>query len=199
MNKDTIIKNLVEENERLQAELQQWKKKYYIIDPGIRNTFLTMNEMSIGSNWETICVMERLKFHTNQWREPKLFYWRNNDNAEVDIIDMTPGFEKALEVAKEQNKIVFVDFWASWCGPCRSMDAEVLSDPELAKFFNENFINYKIDADSEEAIIPKINYDVRSLPTYVWVNGNGEMIHIYKGTTTISNFIAQAKMAISKK
>lgn len=123
---------------------------------------------------------------------------KNSTTSQV-IKFSKPGFEKALEVAKEQNKIVFVDFWASWCGPCRSMDAEVLSDPELAKFFNENFINYKIDADSEESILPKINYDVRSLPTYVWVNGNGEMIHIYKGTTTISNFIAQAKMAISKK
>lgn len=108
-------------------------------------------------------------------------------------------FEQSLTLAKEEDKIIFIDFWASWCGPCRAMDADVLSDPELAAFFNKNFINIKMDAESEDAILPKINYDVRSLPTYVWVLPDGQMVHSYKGTTTIDNFMKQARIALSKK
>lgn len=111
----------------------------------------------------------------------------------------TSLFEQTLAIAQEEDKIVFVDFWASWCGPCKVMDAEVLSDPEVIDFFNKNFISIKIDAESEDAILPKINYDVRSLPTYVWVLPNGEMIHKYKGQTTLDNFMKQAKIALSKK
>tara|TARA_B110000908_G_C9941827_1_gene308629 strand:+ start:153 stop:599 length:447 start_codon:yes stop_codon:yes gene_type:complete len=105
-------------------------------------------------------------------------------------------FEEALAIAKEQDKIMFIDFWATWCGPCKRMDAEVLSDPALISFFNKNFINFKLDADSEDAILPKINYDVRSIPTYIWVDGDGNMVYEYKGTTTIQHFMILGENAL---
>lgn len=120
-------------------------------------------------------------------------------NANKEIKFSKSLFEQTLTKAQEQDKIVFIDFWASWCGPCKRMDAEVLSDTELVSFFNKNFINIKLDAESEDAILPKINYDIRSLPAYVWVLPNGNMVHSYKGTTTIENFMRQAKIALSKK
>ena len=77
------------------------KKKYFITDTGMRNSlvggYLSIETRSdVGQLWEMICVMERIKFHTNSGRIPKIYYWRYNDQ-EVDIVDLTPSFESAFE------------------------------------------------------------------------------------------------------
>lgn len=78
------------------------KKKYFITDTGIRNSLVggyegTDTRIDIGQLWETLCIMERIKFHTNNGRIPKIYYWRNNKHNEVDLVDMTPGYERAFE------------------------------------------------------------------------------------------------------
>ena len=78
------------------------KRKYYVTDNGIRNS-VSGGYGEIGARndtgqlWESLCVMERIKFHTNNGRIPKLFFWRNDAKAEVDLVDLTVGYEKAFE------------------------------------------------------------------------------------------------------
>jgi thioredoxin-related protein len=67
---------------------------------------------------------------------------------------------------------------------------------ERAKKWASYFKNIKIDADSEDAILPKINYDVRSIPAYIWVDGDGNMVYEYRGTTTIQNFMILGENAL---
>ena len=69
----------------------------------------------------------------------------------------------------------------------------------IEKCYKFYFINYKINADDELALIPKIDYQITSLPTYVWIMPNGEMLHFYKGTCTPGIFMMQAKKAIYLK
>lgn len=128
------------------------------------------------------------------------FFVINSSQAGNDKLKIKKGtFEKVKAYAQKKNKIIFIDFYADWCGPCKKMDKEVLNNPEVVSFFNDNFINYKINADDELALIPKIDYQITSLPTYVWIMPNGEMLHFYKGTCTPGIFMMQAKKAISLK
>ena len=71
------------------------------------------------------------------------------------------------EVLKSE-KIVLIDFWASWCGPCRMMSTVI---DEIAEEMGENIKVGKINIDEEKELA--IKYDVMSIPTFiVFKNGN---------------------------
>ncbi|MCC6323379.1 ATP-binding protein [Candidatus Nomurabacteria bacterium] len=83
------------------------QKKYFITDVGLSNTFWGENlnlEAHIGRLFESMCIMERIKFHTNNGRIPNLFFWRNDTNSEIDLVDKTIGFEKVFEFTWSPNK-----------------------------------------------------------------------------------------------
>ena len=71
------------------------------------------------------------------------------------------------EVLKSE-KIVLIDFWASWCGPCRMMSPVI---DKIAEEMGENIKVGKINIDEEKELA--IKYDVMSIPTFiVFKNGN---------------------------
>ena len=67
--------------------------------------------------------------------------------AQTNFEELT--LAKALEKAKAENKLVFVDCYTSWCGPCKYMLNNVFVLPEVGAFFNEHFVNVKYDRGRE--------------------------------------------------
>ena len=60
-----------------------------------------------------------------------------NEELAINFIDN--DFDKALTKAKDQEKIIFIDAYTTWCGPCKMMDREVFTDSAIGDFYNENF------------------------------------------------------------
>lgn len=66
----------------------------------------------------------------------------------VDFKQIT--LKEALEQAKAQGKMVFMDCYTTWCGPCKMMTEEVFPQKEAGDFFNAHFVNVKFDMEKGE-------------------------------------------------
>jgi thioredoxin-related protein/disulfide oxidoreductase YuzD len=123
-------------------------------------------------------------------------------------------FEKGLswvqlkEKAKAENKYIFLDAYTTWCVPCKKMDKEIFTQKKVGDFFNENFINVKVQMDStkndndeikrwyDDARAISDQYNIDSYPTYLFFNPQGELVQRFNGATnTADEFINQAAAA----
>lgn len=98
--------------------------------------------------------------------------------------------------AKAQNKPIFVDAYATWCGPCKRMSADVFPDKEVGEFMNKNYINYKLDVEKGEGVAFSEKYGVSLLPTLFYFDAKGELTHKVVGGATAANFIDASKKAL---
>lgn len=80
-----------------------------------------------------------------------------------------------LNKAKKSNKLVFIDAYTEWCGPCKRMSAGTFTDPEVGKYFNENFINYKLDMEKGEGLEFARTYRVNQYPTFIFLKPDASL------------------------
>ncbi|MCF0167637.1 MAG: thioredoxin family protein [Bacteroidales bacterium] len=93
-------------------------------------------------------------------------------------ISFTSGWDEALSKAAAENKLLFVDCYTQWCGPCRNMDKNVFNLYSVGTFYNGNFVSVRVDAESEEGIPVAQQYDVRVYPTYLFIDPKTrEVVH----------------------
>ena len=114
-------------------------------------------------------------------------------------IDFFHGtWEEALVEAKAQEKLIFVDAYAVWCGPCKRMAKNVFTDEKVGEFYNKNFINMKIDMEKKPGRKFGRKYPVSAFPTLMYIDGKGELVHKVKGAQQVDGFLKLGKFAMSK-
>ncbi|MDX2002628.1 MAG: thioredoxin family protein [Chitinophagales bacterium] len=105
-------------------------------------------------------------------------------------------WEQAVEKAKKEKKIIFVDCYAVWCGPCKYMSNTVFPDPQVGEFYNKNFINYKYDMEKGDGPTFANTYNITAYPTLMYIDGTGKVIHRVLGGQYKDNFIAEGEKAL---
>lgn len=104
--------------------------------------------------------------------------------------------EAAREKAGKENKVVFVDFYATWCVPCKKMEKTIFTDPKVGEYFNQKFINLQLDAELPEHIAAAKQYKVEAFPTMVFIAPDGKMLSILTGYHDAEQLLKGAKTAI---
>ncbi|MTB50505.1 thioredoxin family protein [Lewinella sp. W8] len=108
------------------------------------------------------------------------------------------SWEEALARAAAEEKLIFVDAYASWCGPCKAMAANVFPKKEVGDFFNANFINVKFDMEKEESVEFRKKHRAAAFPTLFFINGGNDVVHKTVGGKQVAALLKEANMALGK-
>lgn len=120
-------------------------------------------------------------------------------SADAQGIEFYHGtWEEALLKAREEDKIIFVDAYTTWCGPCKRMAANTFPDPEVGKLFNQHFLSLKIDMEKEMGIDFRQKFPVTAYPTLYFIDYDQEVVRKTVGAKTPPDLIAIAESILSK-
>ena len=112
--------------------------------------------------------------------------------AEPPFKDLS--FDAALKKAKSEDKVVMVDFFTTWCGPCKKLDQTTWKDTSVQAWLEERTIALKIDAEKERELAGK--YRVRAFPTMLFIDPDGSVVGTITGYHDAKKFIEVANMRI---
>lgn len=112
----------------------------------------------------------------------------------------TSSWKELIKKAKAEKKLIFMDAYTTWCGPCKMLQSRVFPDKQLGEYFNQNFVNAAIDMESDEGMRLSSIYEVRGYPTLFFIDpNNGKVVKSILGYTEVDQLLNTGKSAASKK
>ncbi len=126
-----------------------------------------------------------------------VFFGAEAQNRSIEF-EQTKVWKQILKKAKKEKKLIFVDCYTSWCGPCKMLSSQVFTQDAVADFFNANFVNAKYDMEKDaDGVILKDKFEVKAFPTLVFVDPvTGEAVHRMVGAGKAEWLIAGGKQAM---
>ncbi|RLD76868.1 MAG: hypothetical protein DRJ07_15585 [Bacteroidetes bacterium] len=104
--------------------------------------------------------------------------------------NLNDPLEDAKKVALGANKMILVDFYADWCGPCKKMDIESWNKEEV-KEISSNYVFVKIDIDQYRSVAQ--SFGIKSIPYVFILDPNGEVVHKSLGYLSKSELMKMLK------
>lgn len=99
----------------------------------------------------------------------------NSNSNDKGIVFQDITFNQALAQAKKENKPIFMNVYAVWCGPCTNLKKTTFQSDKVGSVFNTNFINISVDAEKGEGIELSRKYEVTAHPLMLVLDSNGKV------------------------
>jgi len=107
--------------------------------------------------------------------------------------------QSALVKAKQEHKLLFIDCYTSWCGPCKYLAKVVFPNPEVGQFFNQHFISWGVDTEKikDKADVEAFKkFNILAWPTLLFLDGEGNIVHRAMGAVPAKILIELGKQAL---
>ncbi|HNW00125.1 MAG TPA: thioredoxin domain-containing protein [Chitinophagales bacterium] len=99
-----------------------------------------------------------------------------------DVNFFTGSWEEVRAKAKAEGKMILVDAYTYWCGPCKVMDKTMFhGNQEVADYINTHFVAYKVECEHDAGVAFARKYKVNVYPTLLFFNSNGELLEKHLG------------------
>ncbi len=105
------------------------------------------------------------------------FLMGSNAFAQSGIQFGQETWKELLARADREDKLIFMDAYAEWCGPCKMMDRNIFSQKEIGDFFNARFINIRMDMEKGEGIGLSRDFGIMAYPTLLFIDEKGKIVH----------------------
>jgi thiol:disulfide interchange protein len=165
---------------------------FYIVALSIVGTFGSCN----GSKGSTASTPKKPKTE-KPTEETPVEETEKPVKALVNFIN-SDDVDSALKLAQKQNKTLFIDFYTSWCAPCKIMEQSVFRDVLVADYMNENCISIRVNAEKGNGPNMKIAYVVDAYPTMLFYSPKGDEVARKAGSMGIEEFKKFMKAAVWK-
>ena len=103
-----------------------------------------------------------------------------------------------LEQAQREKKPVFVDFYASWCAPCKVMEEEIFTQQPSYQYMNAKFLNFRTNFDTQAGQTIASLYEVKTLPTVLFLDPQGVVLERHTGMANPSVLKTLGDSALGK-
>lgn len=101
--------------------------------------------------------------------------------------------DKVIPKAKKEHKLIFVDCYTQWCGPCKKMARDIFPDTKVGNYMNPRFVNLKIDMEASYAEGLSKEWQVSGYPTFIIFNADGKEIGRFMGGSDADGFIKRVR------
>ena len=110
-------------------------------------------------------------------------------------------WKEILQLAKKENKLIFMDCYTSWCGPCKALAKNVFTQEKVGDFFNPRFINVKYDMEKGDGKMLNEQYKkhIIGYPTLLLINAEGKVLQQLAGYKDADELIVGIRSASEGK
>jgi thioredoxin 1 len=119
-----------------------------------------------------------------------------NTAGEIDFFK--GSWAAAVAKATTENKPIFLDIFATWCGPCKMLKKQTFVDQEVVKFYNENFINVSLDGEAGDGAVLAQKFQIPGYPTLLILDNTGNPLYATAGFLPPKEFLQFGKDGLKK-
>lgn len=112
----------------------------------------------------------------------------------IQFVDLS--FSETIKQAEKEGKLVFVDCYTSWCGPCKMMSSKVFTQKYIGEYFKEHFVSLKVDMEKGEGPELAKKYGVKAYPTMLVLTSDGSVKYKILGGSDARVFMEKIERSV---